>query len=86
MNPATKNLVVVSCSEGRILPYGSLEDILCRDESPKNCHTRDDRNAWFAIDLGLWFFPTTYTLRHSRGYGRCGLIVLTVTQCNLTSY
>ena len=28
------------------------------------------RNAWFAIDLGVWFKPTCYTLRHARGYGR----------------
>ena len=68
-NPVSKGLVVVSCSEGRILPYGTLEDILSRDENPKNCHTKDDRGSWFAIDLGLWFYPTAYTLRHSRGYG-----------------
>lgn len=70
VNPATKGLVVVSSSEGRILPYGSLDDILSREESPKNCHTKDDRNSWFAIDLGLWVCPTAYTLRHARGYGR----------------
>jgi len=69
VNPATKGLVVVSSSEGRILPYGSLDDILSREESPKNCHTKDDRNSWFAIDLGLWVCPTAYTLRHARGYG-----------------
>ena len=28
------------------------------------------RNAWFAIDLGVWFIPSCYTLRHARGYGR----------------
>jgi len=70
VNPAAKGLVVVSSSEGRILPYGSLEDVLSRDENPKNCHTKDDRNSWFAIDLGLWVYPTVYTLRHARGYGR----------------
>jgi len=69
VNPASKGLVVVSCSEGRILPYGNLEDILCRDEAPKNCHTKDDRNSWFAVDMGLWICPSGYTLRHSRGYG-----------------
>ena len=76
MNPAAKGLVVVSSSEGRILPYGSLEDVLSRDESPKNCHTKDDRNSWFAIDLGLWVYPTVYTLRHARGYGRCVLVLI----------
>lgn len=70
VNPAARGLVVVSCSEGRVLPYGSLEDILSRDSSPRNCHTKDDRNSWFAVDLGLWITPTAYTLRHSRGYGR----------------
>ena len=78
VNLAARGLVVVSCSEGRILPYGSLEDILSRDENPKNCHTKDDRNSWFAIDLGLWVYPTAYTLRLSRGYGRleehCGQV------------
>ena len=69
VNPVSKSLLVVSCSEGRILPYGVLEDVLSRDENPKNCHTKDDRGAWFAIDLGLWVYPTAYTLRHSRGYG-----------------
>ena len=68
--------MVVSSSEGRILPYGSLEDVLSRDESPKNCHTKDDRNSWFAIDLGLWVYPTVYTLRHARGYGRCVLVLI----------
>ena len=31
------------------------------------------RNAWFAVDVGLWIYPTSYTLRHSRGYGRSAL-------------
>lgn len=31
------------------------------------------RNAWFAIDLGVWFIPSCYTLRHARGYGRWAL-------------
>ena len=62
-------VVVVSSSEGRILPYGNLHDIVSRDDNPRNCHTKDDRNSWFAVDLGLWVWPTSYTLRHSRGYG-----------------
>ena len=56
-----------------ILSIGKLEDILSRDESAFNCHTNDDRRAWFAIDLGVWFYPTDYTLRHARGYGRSAL-------------
>ena len=70
VNPAAHGVVIVSSSEGRVLPYGSLEDILSRDTSPKNCHTKDDRCSWFAIDLGLWVVPSAYTLRHARGYGR----------------
>lgn len=73
VNPAQVNLVVVSCSEGRNLPYGHLEDILSRDTSALNCHTNDDRKAWFSIDLGVWLVPTHYTLRHARGYGRSAL-------------
>ena len=69
VNVASKGLVVVSSSEGRILPYGNLNDIVEREENPKNCHTKDDRNSWFALDLGLWIYPTAYTLRHARGYG-----------------
>ncbi|UYV64246.1 HECTD1 [Cordylochernes scorpioides] len=73
VNPAQVGLVVVTSSEGRNLPYGRLEDILSRDASALNCHTNDDKRAWFAIDLGLWIIPTAYTLRHARGYGRSAL-------------
>ncbi|XP_069494583.1 E3 ubiquitin-protein ligase HECTD1 isoform X3 [Ambystoma mexicanum] len=73
VNPAAYGLVVVTSSEGRNLPYGRLEDILSRDSSALNCHTNDDKNAWFAIDLGLWVLPSAYTLRHARGYGRSAL-------------
>ncbi|XP_075963462.1 E3 ubiquitin-protein ligase HECTD1 isoform X3 [Anarhichas minor] len=73
VNPAAYGLVVVTSSEGRNLPYGRLEDILSRDSSALNCHTNDDKNAWFAVDLGLWVIPSAYTLRHARGYGRSAL-------------
>jgi E3 ubiquitin-protein ligase HECTD1 len=73
VNPAQYGLVVVTSSEGRNLPYGKLEDILSRDMAALNCHTNDDRRAWFAIDLGMWLLPTAYTLRHARGYGRSAL-------------
>ncbi|KAK3859367.1 hypothetical protein Pcinc_034518 [Petrolisthes cinctipes] len=73
VNPASVGLVVVTSSEGRNLPYGRLEDILSRDASALNCHTNDDKRAWFAIDLGIWFLPSAYTLRHARGYGRSAL-------------
>ncbi|XP_058843634.1 E3 ubiquitin-protein ligase HECTD1 isoform X4 [Acipenser ruthenus] len=73
VNPAAYGLVVVTSSEGRNLPYGRLEDILSRDSSALNCHTNDDKNAWFAIDLGLWVIPSAYSLRHARGYGRSAL-------------
>ncbi|XP_010631867.1 E3 ubiquitin-protein ligase HECTD1 isoform X4 [Fukomys damarensis] len=73
VNPAAYGLVVVTSSEGRNLPYGRLEDILSRDNSALNCHSNDDKNAWFAIDLGLWMVPSAYTLRHARGYGRSAL-------------
>lgn len=66
VNPAAYGLVVVTSSEGRNLPYGRLEDILSRDSSALNCHTNDDKNAWFAVDLGLWVIPSAYTLRHAR--------------------
>ncbi|XP_071454696.1 E3 ubiquitin-protein ligase HECTD1 isoform X6 [Hetaerina americana] len=73
VNPGQYGLVVVTSSEGRNLPYGRLEDILSRDSSALNCHTNDDKRAWFAIDLGLWIIPTSYTIRHARGYGRSAL-------------
>ncbi|CAH1802965.1 unnamed protein product, partial [Owenia fusiformis] len=73
VNPAQYGLIVVTSSEGRILPYGKLEDIVSRDASALNCHTNDDKKAWFAIDLGMWVLPTCYTLRHARGYGRSAL-------------
>ena len=73
VNPCQYGLVVITSSEGRQLPYGKLEDILSRDPQALNCHTNDDRRAWFAIDLGLWVLPTAYSLRHARGYGRSAL-------------
>ena len=73
VNPGSHGLVVVTSSEGRNLPYGKLEDILSREAAALNCHTNDDRRAWFAIDLGLWVIPKSYTLRHARGYGRSAL-------------
>ncbi|XP_076273657.1 ubiquitin fusion-degradation 4-like isoform X2 [Rhynchophorus ferrugineus] len=73
VNPAQYGLVNVTSSDGRNLPYGRLEDILSRDNSALNCHTNDDKKAWFSIDLGLFIIPTAYTLRHARGYGRSAL-------------
>ncbi|KAL0106226.1 hypothetical protein PUN28_016138 [Cardiocondyla obscurior] len=73
VNPGQYGLVVVTSSDGRNLPYGHLEDILSRDPSALNCHTNDDKRAWFSIDLGVWIIPSAYTLRHARGYGRSAL-------------
>ena len=73
VNPAQVALVVVTCSEGRNLPYGHLEDILSRDSAALNCHTNDDKRSWFAVDLGVWVVPSAYTLRHARGYGKSAL-------------
>lgn len=73
VNPAQYGLVTVTCSEGRQLPYGKLEDILSRESISVNCHTKDNKKAWFAIDLGMNIMPTSYTLRHARGYGRSAL-------------
>lgn len=72
VNPAQYGLVTVTSSEGKQLPYGKLEDILSRD-SISNCHTKDNKKAWFAVDLGLFIVPTAYTMRHARGYGRSAL-------------
>ncbi|XP_068683255.1 E3 ubiquitin-protein ligase HECTD1-like isoform X4 [Montipora foliosa] len=73
VNPGSVGIVAISTSEGRGLPYGKVEDILSRDSAALNCHTNDDKNAWFAVDLGVWVIPTCYTLRHARGYGRSAL-------------
>ncbi|XP_011267642.1 E3 ubiquitin-protein ligase HECTD1 isoform X4 [Camponotus floridanus] len=73
VNPGQYGLVVITSSDGRNLPYGHLEDILSRDPSALNCHTNDDKRAWFSIDLGVWIIPNAYTLRHARGYGRSAL-------------
>ncbi|XP_031782612.1 E3 ubiquitin-protein ligase HECTD1 isoform X2 [Nasonia vitripennis] len=73
VNPGQYGLVIVTSSDGRNLPYGHLEDILSRDPSAMNCHTNDDKRAWFSIDLGVWIIPTAYTLRHARGYGKSAL-------------
>ncbi|XP_034475002.1 E3 ubiquitin-protein ligase Ufd4 [Drosophila innubila] len=73
VNPAQYGLVQITSSEGKTLPYGKLEDILSRDSVSLNCHTKDNKKAWFAIDLGVYIVPTAYTLRHARGYGRSAL-------------
>uniref|UniRef100_A0A182IYJ4 E3 ubiquitin-protein ligase n=1 Tax=Anopheles atroparvus TaxID=41427 RepID=A0A182IYJ4_ANOAO len=73
VNPAQYGLVTVTSSEGKQLPYGKLEDILSRDSISVNCHTKDNKKSWFAIDLGMYIIPTAYTLRHARGYGRSAL-------------
>lgn len=58
VNPGQYGLVNVSSSEGKQLPYGKLEDILSRDCISVNCHTKDNKKAWFAIDLGVFIIPT----------------------------
>lgn len=73
VNPGQYSLVTVTSSDGKQLPYGKLEDILSRDSVSVNCHTKDNKKAWFAIDLGVYIIPTAYTLRHARGYGRSAL-------------
>lgn len=65
VNPGQYGLVNVSSSEGKQLPYGKLEDILSRDCISVNCHTKDNKKAWFAVDLGAFIVPTAYTLRYS---------------------
>eukprot|EP00116_Pleurobrachia_bachei_P011106 sb/3471368/ len=72
-NPNSIKSVVVSSSDGRNLPYGSLDDVLSRGKAAKNVHTSDDRNGWLSIDFALWIIPTHYTVRHSRGFGRSAL-------------
>uniref|UniRef100_UPI00358E560E E3 ubiquitin-protein ligase HECTD1-like n=1 Tax=Myxine glutinosa TaxID=7769 RepID=UPI00358E560E len=68
INPAAHGLVSVSSTVGWNLPNGYVEDILSRDSVSLNCHTDNDVNAWFAIDLGLFVIPKAYTLRHAQGY------------------
>jgi hypothetical protein len=73
VNPCRHNLVTIASSDGAKLPYGKLEDILSRDAAPRNCHTKDRPNSWFAIDLGVRMLVRRYTLRHARGYGTSAL-------------
>lgn len=73
VNPGQYGLVTVTSSEGRQLPYGKLEDILSRESISVNCHTKDNKKAWFSVDLGMNIIPNAYTLRHARGYGRSAL-------------
>lgn len=73
VNPSQYGLVTITSSEGKQLPYGKLDDILSREPVSVNCHTRDNKKSWFAIDLGVFIVPSAYTLRHARGYGRSAL-------------
>lgn len=72
-NPASVQVVHVMSSDGSRQPYGRPEDIFSRDVNALNCHTSDDKNAHFTMDLGVYIYPTMYTLRHARGYGRSAL-------------
>ena len=72
VNPAEFGIVSISCSDGKKIPYGKMYQILSRDQT-LNVHSSDDRHAWFAIDFGLEFLPSAYTLRHARGYGKSAL-------------
>ena len=58
-------------SLGFKIPLGNTKH--CLILGALNCHSNDDRRAWFAIDLGVWIIPTAYSLRHARGYGRSAL-------------
>ncbi|EFX75961.1 hypothetical protein DAPPUDRAFT_249517 [Daphnia pulex] len=55
------DLVVVTCSGRRKLPYDYLKDILPRDSAALNCDTNDHKRSWFPLDLGLHLLPTPYT-------------------------
>jgi E3 ubiquitin-protein ligase HECTD1 len=68
VNPCRHNLVSVASSDGVQLAHGKLEDVLSRRAAPRNCHTKDRRNSWFALDLGVRMLVKRYTLRHARGY------------------
>ncbi|CAJ0936941.1 unnamed protein product, partial [Mesorhabditis belari] len=72
-NPASISIVKVSCSDAPRQPFGRPEDILSREIQPLNCHSSDDKNGNFTVDLGCLVAPTAYTLRHARGYGRSAL-------------
>ena len=56
-------------SDGSSLPCGNLSDLLNRSPLPVYLRTNEAKDAWFAVDLGLWLEPTHYTLRHGRGSG-----------------
>jgi hypothetical protein len=73
VNPATEGRISVTSSDGLSLEFGKLEDIVSRESTPRNCHTKDQPSSWFAIDLGVWIWPSAYTLRHSTGYGKAAL-------------
>ena len=77
VNPAEFGVMSVSCSDGKKLPYGKMHQILARDLT-LNVHSSDDRHAWFAIDFGVHFVPTAYTIKHARGYGKSALRYWTI--------
>ncbi|GMS95260.1 hypothetical protein PENTCL1PPCAC_17435, partial [Pristionchus entomophagus] len=72
-NPASVGVVVATSSEAPRQPFGRPEDILSRDANALNCHSGDDKNSHFSIDMGALIKPSNYTLRHSRGYSRSAL-------------
>eukprot|EP00036_Acanthoecidae_sp_10tr_P012628 CAMPEP_0206295484 /NCGR_PEP_ID=MMETSP0106_2-20121207/5189_1 /ASSEMBLY_ACC=CAM_ASM_000206 /TAXON_ID=81532 /ORGANISM="Acanthoeca-like sp., Strain 10tr" /LENGTH=2416 /DNA_ID=CAMNT_0053726137 /DNA_START=1 /DNA_END=7251 /DNA_ORIENTATION=- len=73
VNPSRFNLIHITTSDGRKLPYGTVDDMVSRDVTPCNCHTTDKVGNWVVFDLGVHFVPNAYTLRHAKGYSNSAL-------------
>lgn len=72
-NPVTAGLIKMISSDGKHVPYDPCEEIFSRSPKPMNIHTRDIKGSFFAFDIGVYVYPTAYTLRHSRGYPNSAL-------------
>uniref|UniRef100_A0AC34RA16 E3 ubiquitin-protein ligase n=1 Tax=Panagrolaimus sp. JU765 TaxID=591449 RepID=A0AC34RA16_9BILA len=72
-NPASCGLIKVSSTDGSHMPYDSLDEIFNRSAKIPNCHTNNIKESNITMDLGIYVYPTAYTLRHSGGYTQSAL-------------
>ncbi|KAI6657623.1 E3 ubiquitin-protein ligase HECTD1 isoform X6 [Oopsacas minuta] len=72
-NPHDIRLVNITSSDGLYPASGFLSDFLSRDTTPHKSYIGNKKDSWLMLDLGLWFIPTMYSIRHAAGFENSGL-------------
>ena len=66
VNPVASGLMAITSCGSKVLPCGSVSDIVSRSPVPLYVRSADMKDAWFTLDTGLMLEPSHYTLRHGR--------------------